>query len=104
MIDIYDSKALYAKIDALRKEKGWSINRLAQEAGISAMALYHWREREFSPTLLILDALCSAMGTNIINFLMDEDDISEHRELMEVWNRLSPEQQRNMLTFMKSML
>ncbi len=35
---------------------------------------------------------------------MDEDDISEHRELMEVWNRLNPEQQRNMLTFMKSML
>ena len=104
MIDIYDSKALYAKIDALRKEKGWSINRLAQEAGISAMALYHWRERESSPTLLILDALCSALGINLINFLMDEDDISEHRELMEVWNRLNPEQQRNMLTFMKSML
>ena len=104
MIDIYDSKALYAKIDALRKEKGWSINRLAQEAGISAMALYHWRERESSPTLFVLDALCSAMGTNIINFLMDEDDIAENRDLMEVWSRLNREQQSNMLALMKSML
>ena len=104
MIDIYDSKALYAKIDSLRKEKGWSVNRLAQEAGISPMALYHWKERGSSPTLFVLDALCSAMDTNIINFLMDEDDIAEQRELMEVWNRLTSEQQRNMLALMKSML
>lgn len=104
MIDIYDSNALYNKIDAMRKEKGWSINRLAQEAGISAMALYHWRERGSSPTLSVLDALCSALGTTIVNFFLDENDVAEHRELMEVWNRLNREQQRNMLALMKSML
>ena len=94
MIDIYDSKALYEKIDAMRKEKGLSINGLAQEAGISAMALYHWRERRSSPTLSVLDALCSALGTTLINFLMDENDISENEELISVWNRLSREQQK----------
>lgn len=104
MIDIYDSKALYDKIDALRKEKGLSINGLAQEAGISAMALYHWRERGSSPTLSVLDALCSALGTNLINFLMDENDVSEHKELIGIWNRLSREQQKSMIALMKSML
>ena len=104
MIDIYDSKALYEKIDAMRKEKGLSINGLAQEAGISAMALYHWRERRSSPTLCVLDALCSALGTTLINFLMDEYDISENKELISVWNRLSREQQKNMIALMKSMV
>ncbi len=104
MIDIYDSKALYDKIDALRKEKGLSIHGLAQEAGISAMALYHWRERRSSPTLSVLDALCSALGTNLINFLMDENDVSEHKELIGIWNRLSREQQKSMIALMKSML
>ena len=104
MIDIYDSKALYEKIDAMRKEKGLSINGLAQEAGISAMALYHWRERRSSPTLSVLDALCSALGTTLINFLMDENDISENKELISVWNRLSREQQKSMIALMKSMV
>ena len=104
MIDIYDGKALYDKIDAMRKEKGLSINGLAQEAGISAMALYHWRERRSSPTLSVLDALCSALGTTLINFLMDENDISENKELISVWNRLSREQQKSMIALMKSMV
>ena len=103
MIDIYDSKALYAKIDAMRIAKGWNINQLAQQAGISSMALYHWRERQSSPTLALLDALCSALGTNIINFLMDEDDMAENKELLELWYSLSPEQQKNIINLMKSM-
>lgn len=103
MIDIYNSKALYDKIDAMREAKGWNINQLAQQAGVSSMALYHWRERQSSPTLSLLDALCSALGTTLINFLMDENDIKEHQELLEVWNGLTREQQINMLTLMKSM-
>ena len=103
MIDIYNSKALYDKIDAMREAKGWNINQLAQQAGVSSMALYHWRERQSSPTLALLDALCSALGTTLINFLMDENDIKEHQELLEVWNGLTREQQINMLTLMKSM-
>ena len=102
MMDIYNSKALYEKIDAMRKAKGWNINQLARQAGISSMALYNWRERQSSPTLALLDALCSALGTNIINFLMDEEDIAENKELLEVWYRLTPEQQKNMLSLMKS--
>ena len=89
MIDIYDSKALYEKIDAMRKEKGLSINGLA---------------RRSSPTLSVLDALCSALGTTLINFLMDENDISENEELISVWNRLSREQQKSMIALMKSMV
>ena len=103
MIDIYNSKALYDKIDTMREAKGWNINQLAQQAGVSSMALYHWRERQSSPTLALLDALCSALGTTLLNFLMDENDIKEHHELLEVWNGLTREQQINMLTLMKSM-
>ena len=103
MIDIYNGKALYDKIDAMREAKGWNINQLAQQAGVSSTALYHWRDRQSSPTLSLLDAVCSALGTNIINFLMDEDDITANKELLELWYNLTPEQQRNIINLMKSM-
>ena len=103
MIDIYDGKALYDKIDAMREAKGWNINQLAQQAGVSAMALYHWRDRKSSPTLSLLDAVCTALGTNIINFLMDENDLAANKELLELWYRLTPEQQKSMLSLMRSM-
>lgn len=103
MIDIYDSRALYDKIDSMRVAKGWTINQLAHRAGISSMALYHWRERQSSPTLALLDALCTALGIGLIGFLMDENDIQENRELLEEWNCLTREQQKNILLLIKSM-
>ena len=103
MIDIYNGKALYDKIDAMRKAKGWNINQLAKQAGVTSTALYNWRDRQSSPTLALLDAVCSALGTNIINFLMDEDDIAENKELLELWYKLTSEQRKNILSLMKSM-
>lgn len=67
------------------------------------MALYHWRERKSSPTLALLDALYSALGIGLIGFLMDESGMEDYRDLLEVWNGLTSEQQKNMLTLMKSM-
>ena len=87
----------------MREAKGWNINQLAQQAGVSSTGLYHWRDRQSSPTLSLLDAVCTALGTNIITFLMDEDDIAENKELLELWYKLTPEQRKNILNLMKSM-
>ena len=103
MIDIYSGKTLYDKIDAMREAKGWNINQLAKQAGVTSTALYNWRDRQSSPTLSLLDAVCTALGTNIINFLMDEDDITANKELLELWYNLTPEQQKNIINLMKSM-
>ena len=37
-------------------------------------------------------------------YFMDENDISENKELISVWNRLSREQQKSMIALMKSMV
>ena len=67
------------------------------------MAIYHWRDRNSSPSLALLEAVCSAFGITLLNFLMDEDDMAENKELLKLWYSLTPEQRKNILNLMKSM-
>ena len=103
MIDVLDNKAIYAKIDALREERGWTIYELAKRASISQTAIRHWRDENVAPSLALLEAVCSAFGITLLTFLMDEDDMAENKELLELWYSLSPEQQKNIINLMKSM-
>lgn len=103
MIDVLDNKAIYAKIDGLRAERGWTIYELAKRASISQTAIRHWRDGNVSPSLALLEAVCSAFGISLISFLMDEEDIAENKELLELWYSLTPDQQKNIINLMKSM-
>ncbi|MBD5100570.1 MAG: helix-turn-helix transcriptional regulator [Clostridiales bacterium] len=107
MLDILDSKEIYNKVDALRLKKGWTIYELAKRAGISSTSIYNWRNRLSSPTLSMLDAICSAFEITVIDFLLDEDELltltQEQKELMNLWNTLSAEQKKSIISLMKSM-
>lgn len=103
MIDILDNKAIYAKIDALRTERGWTIYELAKRASVSQTAIRHWRDGNVSPSLALLESICSAFDISLISFLSDEEDMAENRELLKLWNGLSSNQQKNIINLMKSM-
>lgn len=103
MIDVLDNKAIYAKIDSLRTARGWTIYELAKKASISQTAIRHWRDGNVSPSLALLEAICSAFEISLIGFLMDEDDMAENKELLELWHSLTSDQQRNIINLMKSM-
>lgn len=103
MIDVLDNKAIYAKIDALRKERGWTIYELAKRASISQTAIRHWRDENVAPSLALLEAVCSAFGINLLTFLMDENDLEANQEYLELWNGLTPQQQETVISVMKAM-
>ncbi|MDE7215712.1 MAG: helix-turn-helix domain-containing protein [Clostridia bacterium] len=107
MLDLLNNKEIYDKVDRLRLKKGWTIYELAKKAGISVQTLYNWRNRLSSPSLSLLDAVCFAFNITVIDFLLDEDELltltEEQKELMRLWNTLSSEQKKSILSLMKSM-
>jgi len=107
MLDLLNGKEIYNKADALRLKKGWTIYELAKKAGVAPTTIYNWRDRLSSPTLSLLDAVCSAFEITVIDFLMDDDELTaltdEQKEVMRLWNTLSGEQKKSILNLMKSM-
>jgi len=107
MLDILDGKEIYSKVDGLRLSKGWTIYELAKKAGVPPTTIYNWRDRNSSPSLSLLDAVCSAFDISVIDFILDDDALislnEEQRELMKLWNTLSSEKKKSILNLMKSM-
>ena len=106
MLDLLDGKAIYNKVDAIRLQKGWTIYELAKQAGVAPTTIYNWRDRCSSPTLSLLEAVCSAFEISVIDFLMDEDELmaltEEQQEVIRVWNTLSNEKKKSILNLMKT--
>ena len=106
MIDILDGKEIYKKVNNLRLEKGWTIYELAKQAGTNATTIYNWRDRGSSPTLALLDSICSAFKISVISLLIDEDDLNalteEQQEVIKLWNSLSSEQKQSIKDLMKT--
>lgn len=107
MLDLLDGKEIYDKVDALRLGKGWTIYELAKKAGVAPTTIYNWRDRLSSPTLSLLEAVCSAFNITVIDFLLNEDELmaltEEQKEVMRLWNTLSSEQKKSVISIMKSM-
>lgn len=107
MLDLLDGKEIYKKVDSLRLEKGWTIYELAKKAGVAPTTIYNWRDRLSSPTLSLLDAVCSAFEITVIDFLLNEDELTslteEQKEVMRLWNTLSSEKKKSIINLMKSM-
>ena len=49
------------RIDELRKEKGWSVNNLAMEAGLTQSTLNNLYVRKAEPKLSTLRSICYAL-------------------------------------------
>ena len=106
MLDLLDGKAIYNKVDTIRLQKGWTIYELAKQAGVAPTTIYNWRDRCSSPTLSLLEAVCSALEISVIDFLMDENELmaltEEQQEVIRVWNTLSNEKKKSILNLMKT--
>lgn len=107
MLDLLDGKEIYDRVDALRLEKSWTVYELAKKAGVAPTTIYNWRDRRSSPTLSLLDAICSAFNMTVVEFLSDTDDLvalsQEQREVLRLWGALTSEQRKSILALMKSM-
>ncbi len=84
-----------ARIDELRKEKGWSVNYLALEAGLTQSTLNNLYSRKTEPKISTLRAICEALGISLSDFF--KEDVSPDDELVRKVKALSEENKAALL-------
>ncbi len=68
---------LSIRLKSLRAERGWSLDQLAAESGVSRATLSRLENADGSPTTDILGRLCSAYGMTLSRLMsMVEDDFA----------------------------
>ena len=51
------------RIDELRMKKGWSLNRLAEELGLTNTSVYAWYKKEgFNPSAQSIEKACEVFA------------------------------------------
>ena len=87
------------KLVILRKEKGWSINYLAMESGLTQSTLNNLYTRKTEPKISTLRAICGAFGITLAEFFKEEES---EDELIRRVKRLSQENKQALLQILKS--
>ena len=87
------------KIELLRKEKGWSINYLAMESGLTQSTLNNLYVRHTEPKISTLRSICNAFGITLSDFFKEEETDDE---LSRRVKSLSDENKRALLQLLKN--
>lgn len=88
------------KIERLRKEKGWSINYLAMESGLTQSTLNNLYSRNTEPKISTLRAICGAFGISLSEFFKQEE---KEEELIRRVKTLSQENKQALLQIVKNL-
>ena len=88
------------KIESLRKEKGWSINYLAMESGLTQSTLNNLYSRNTEPKISTLRAICGAFGITLSDFFKEEES---EDELIRRIKGLSKENKTALLQIVKNL-
>lgn len=86
------------RINALRKERGWSIYRLADEAMLTQSTLSNMFTRKTMPSLYTLSQICEAFGITMSEFFNDGVEVSEETRLLSIFRELDEKDRRTILS------
>lgn len=88
------------KIEKLRLEKGWSINYLAMESGLTQSTLNNLYLRNTEPKISTLRAICGAFGITLSDFFKEEESDDE---LIRRVKSLSVDNKKALLQIVKNL-
>lgn len=93
------------RITALREERGWSTNRLANQCGLSQSFLRSVELGEKGISVENLSLLCDALNISLKGFFdLPTGRDTERDILLRQVDRLTPAQQRGLSAFLETML
>ena len=93
-------ESINERIKHLRKEKGWSINYLAMESGLTQSTLNNLYSRNTEPKISTLRAICGAFGITLSEFFKEEEN---EDELIRRVRLLSQENKKALLQIVKNL-
>lgn len=96
-----------SKIQYERQKRGWTEYTLAKNSELSQSTISSWYRKDLEPSLASLERICNGFGMTLSQFFSSDVHTvglsPDQIELIEVWDKLSPEQRSTLLTFLKSL-
>lgn len=83
------------RINDLRKERDWTIYRLAEESNVSQSTISNMFTRKTLPSISTLEHICDAFNITLSQFFSDEKQAEN--EILRKYNMLNKEQQQVIL-------
>lgn len=92
------------RIKQLREQKNYTINKLANEAGVSQSYLRDIELENKNPTIEFLSLICKTLNISLKDFFDDEIETSIMSDpVIQSIYRLTPQQKTALLEFLKTM-
>ena len=92
------------RIEYFRKQKGYSVNKLANLSGVSQSYLRDIELENKNPTVAFLTIVCNALGISLQDFFNDDDTVSiTNNPLLQRIYQLNQEQQEALLKFLDTL-
>lgn len=91
MIDVLE------RILELKNERGWSLYKLADEAGLPQSTVANMFPRKTLPSLYTLNQICEAFGITMSEFFDDGATLSEETRILSLFRVLSDKDRKTVL-------
>lgn len=91
MIDVLE------KILKLKNERGWSLYKLADEAGLPQSTVANMFPRKTLPSLYTLNQICEAFGITLSEFFDDGVIVSDETRILSVFRGLTEKDRKTVL-------
>ena len=95
------------RIEDLRKKKGWSIYKLAEESMITQSTLANMYTRNTMPSISTLINICNGLGLSLSEFFCENDkDMTRIKEdkLLQSYNKLTDKQKDAILLLIQNLI
>ena len=83
------------RIQELMRERGWTEYRLALASGLSQSTVANIFNRNTTPSVATLEAICQGFGITLAQFFAEGEQVElteEQREMFAAWSTLTKEQ------------
>lgn len=94
------------RIDKLRMDRGWTLNRLATEIGVADTTVYSWfNEQNYQPSRKTIEEVCEVFGITLAEFYseIDFDKVTaKEAVLLEAFRAVPDEQKEQVIEIVKS--
>ena len=85
------------RLQQLMDDRGWSIYKVAKEAGIPWSTVRNMFKRNTEPSIATLECICKGLGMTLPQFFDIDNQMGlteEQRQLIEGWSRLNDNNKR----------
>ena len=94
-----------ARIQSLRKDRGFTANNLASKSGLTQSGLWNIEHGDRSPTIFTIERICNGMDISLAEFFAKETKGGlESDEVLRAVRRLGSVQQATLVSFLNAML